>query len=301
MGNPLDVGTECRDSSSSSSGSRGNASKSAVHLMRTCPRAAPLCVCGYCETRKESAKRLARETYGVPESTCLALDAKRILFPGWDLTKSDDLQPIEAWQRRLDAAPPSLRRWWAHNNIASHRLLRSLPYGPGPFAEQLAGLQRGRERVARAIEAGTFRKTRALLVQFNPEGSRKFILAYAKQHWADFATIGNGGLETGLPHAEYLEHLAKFHFVLSPKGNALDCPRTWEALYMGVIPVLLKQGAPMDNGLFRGLPVLLLDRWEDLTRDLLLETLRTFGKRAFDLTERLTVEGLWERIVNDRP
>ena len=70
---------------------------------------------------------------------------------------------------------------------------------------------------------------------------------------------------------------------------------------MGVIPVLLKQGAPMDNGLFRGLPVLLLDRWEDLTRDLLLETLRTFRKRAFDLTERLTVEGLWERIVNDRP
>ena len=33
----------------------------------------------------------------------------------------------------------------------------------------------------------------------------------------------------------YFEALAAFHFVLSPRGNGLDCFRTWEALALGTV------------------------------------------------------------------
>ena len=37
---------------------------------------------------------------------------------------------------------------------------------------------------------------------------------------------------------EYLEDVAEHAFVLCPNGNGIDCYRTWEALYLGAIPII---------------------------------------------------------------
>ena len=36
---------------------------------------------------------------------------------------------------------------------------------------------------------------------------------------------------------KYFELLNRYRFVASPKGNGVDCHRTWEALYLGVVPI----------------------------------------------------------------
>ena len=36
----------------------------------------------------------------------------------------------------------------------------------------------------------------------------------------------------------YRKMLSKYMFVASPAGNGLDCHRTWEAMYLGVIPIV---------------------------------------------------------------
>jgi len=59
----------------------------------------------------------------------------------------------------------------------------------------------------------------------------------------------------------YLTHLRRSTFVLSPRGNGLDCHRTWEALYLGAIPILRNSSL---NPLFDDLPVLLVDNWEEV-------------------------------------
>lgn len=73
-------------------------------------------------------------------------------------------------------------------------------------------------------------------------------------------------------------HQSFFSFVLSPRGGGYDCHRTWEALCLGCIPIVKRSG--MDP-LFQGLPVLLVNDWSDVTKDLLVQTLVRFGTQTF--------------------
>jgi len=61
----------------------------------------------------------------------------------------------------------------------------------------------------------------------------------------------------------YLKALAGHRFVASPEGNGLDCHRTWEALYLGTIPIVLHSRA-MEYFRDLGLPILLIDNWPEL-------------------------------------
>ena len=54
--------------------------------------------------------------------------------------------------------------------------------------------------------------------------------------------------------------MRKTMFVPSPAGNGIDCHRTWEAIYLGAVPVVLKSE-------FYGSadwPILVVDNWSDL-------------------------------------
>jgi hypothetical protein len=69
---------------------------------------------------------------------------------------------------------------------------------------------------------------------------------------------------------EYRRAISDSKFVLSPTGNGLDCHRTWEAMYLGAIPIVKKIHWPFSE---KKLPVLIVSEWEDLL-DMDLETLR---------------------------
>jgi hypothetical protein len=60
---------------------------------------------------------------------------------------------------------------------------------------------------------------------------------------------------------KYRELLRQSQFVLSPPGNGADCHRTWEALYMGAVPIVLKKFWPFQE---INLPVLIVEDWEDV-------------------------------------
>jgi len=66
---------------------------------------------------------------------------------------------------------------------------------------------------------------------------------------------------------KYFEGLKKHRFMLSPAGNALDSHSTWEALLAGCIPIVPR--SPLDP-LFEGLPVWLVDSWEEVTDEAIL-------------------------------
>ena len=40
-----------------------------------------------------------------------------------------------------------------------------------------------------------------------------------------------------------MSELSSYKFALSPEGNGIDCHRTWECLYLGVIPIVKKSVA----------------------------------------------------------
>jgi hypothetical protein len=78
---------------------------------------------------------------------------------------------------------------------------------------------------------------------------------------------------------ESWKNQTKYAFVVSPHGNGLDCHRTWEALVLGCIPIV--KTSPLDL-LFDNLPVLIVNDWSDVTRELLEKTVDIFSSREFN-------------------
>lgn len=77
----------------------------------------------------------------------------------------------------------------------------------------------------------------------------------------------------------YLDDLSHTLFVPSPPGNGLDCHRTWEALLMGCYPIVLSSTL---NPLYEGLPVILIDRWEEATDAFLGQKLEEFKNLSWN-------------------
>ena len=80
-------------------------------------------------------------------------------------------------------------------------------------------------------------------------------------------------------------------FVLSPPGNGADCHRTWEAIYLGAIPIVLRKFWPF-IGL--DLPVIVLDSWEELEG-------RIENFQGLKYLEPLQVIDEIDRITNLKP
>ena len=91
----------------------------------------------------------------------------------------------------------------------------------------------------------------------------------------------------------YIEDLRSYQFVLSPRGNGIDCHRTWEALYMGAIPIV--ESSKLDP-LFEDLPVIIIDRFEDLTYEYLVEAYEKMQKRFFK-KDKLS-SSYWRNLFN---
>jgi len=87
-------------------------------------------------------------------------------------------------------------------------------------------------------------------------------------------------------------------FVASPPGNGKDCHRTWEALALGAIPIVLRD-PPFDR-VYTGFPVALVNSYRNITIDQ-LEAWRTELRPAMDALlrspQRLTSRYWMERIV----
>ncbi|CAF4281257.1 unnamed protein product [Adineta steineri] len=64
----------------------------------------------------------------------------------------------------------------------------------------------------------------------------------------------------------YLEQIGNSKFVLSPPGGGIDCHRTWEALLMGAVPIVLTSGL---DSLFTKTRSIIIDDWSKLSYNFL--------------------------------
>ncbi len=91
------------------------------------------------------------------------------------------------------------------------------------------------------------------------------------------------------------ETQSKYAFVISPHGNGLDCHRTWEALCLGCIPVVKKSEI---SYLYDELPVLIVEDWENISNELLKETVDKFKNTKFNY-DKLNLE-YWLKLIKSK-
>jgi hypothetical protein len=88
-------------------------------------------------------------------------------------------------------------------------------------------------------------------------------------------------LSAGADFENYLVALREHKFALSPPGRGLDTHRTWEALMVGTIPIVIR--SPLDI-LYDQLPVLIIDDWSIITPEYLEQRWQEFQKGTYDFS-----------------
>jgi hypothetical protein len=198
--------------------------------------------------------------------------------------QNDDSVPQKTkWLKR-----PLLVAWFGWNILLEHPKLHALPIGLN------AGRHLGNVLKARKLFEGRKKNGRTLVnfkLHFRKERTR---LWEASKNWGQFADripydekflqVNKQqrvfGLVSGL---EYYDFLSNYTFVLCPRGLGEDTHRLWESLYLGVRPITLK--SPISS-LYENLPIVQLDKWEDLTEERLREELTreaNFGAKELKL------------------
>lgn len=92
--------------------------------------------------------------------------------------------------------------------------------------------------------------------------------------------------------AEITKKYNEYNFVISPRGNGIDCHRTWELFLAGAI-VILKTSCLDDMFLKNNLPVIILKDWSELN-NLTIEDLERYLKEN---REKRSLENILSRLT----
>lgn len=80
----------------------------------------------------------------------------------------------------------------------------------------------------------------------------------------------------------FLTSARNHHYVLCPRGNGIDTHRLWETLYMGSIPIVIRDIAHSD---WTDLPILFVNSWDDVTEEFLTSQIERFNTTSWNYTK----------------
>jgi hypothetical protein len=155
--------------------------------------------------------------------------------------------------------------WFTHNVDREHPKLHPLPLGIGspinPF-----GNKETFDAFLETHKGWPAQKDQVLYLNFSlhtyPGRSAVYNIFKGKPFCTDYIAANKKNLPYFKDLWEYLMDVRRHKFVLSPRGNGLDCFRTWEALLAGSYPVVLTSTL---DPLFENLPVVIVKDWNEVT------------------------------------
>jgi hypothetical protein len=117
-----------------------------------------------------------------------------------------------------------------------------------------------------------------------------FVKCFKKPHGVQIKNLSN-----------IYERNRQYPFWLSPRGNGLDCHRTWEALYLDIIPIVWNNSL---NVLYENLPVVIINDYKELNQTFLYEKLNEISQTKLSIEKIYQYEKLrhayWRRLILDK-
>jgi hypothetical protein len=167
------------------------------------------------------------------------------------IMESDTTQNVENLRNLLVIS----NKIYSNNLVGNLEKITPIPLGLERRAYRSAGVKNHYRK-----NFSTSPKNRKIdfLVAWNDETNKKRIEYRNKFKESKKGLVINRRMHPRSIH----ELMRKTLFVPSPAGNGLDCHRTWEALYLGAIPVVLKSEFWGDSTW----PVLVINDWDDLLK-----------------------------------
>lgn len=192
--------------------------------------------------------------------------------------------PIDEY--RFSLKPTNVKKWFAINSTINDNSIVSIPLGikthKGIFLEEK---YKTKWFINNLDEIKNNEKENIIYCNWNNTNNyRNLIIEKLNKNNINYK------LENNIPFDIYIQNMSKCKYVISPPGNGIDCHRTWEALYVGCIPIVIKNKIYEE---WNELPILQVNDYEDLTNELLEE----FSKKTFNY-EKLYMSYWRNKIKN---
>jgi hypothetical protein len=178
-------------------------------------------------------------------------------------------------------------KWFAQNDMAAHSKIVRVPIGLENRWRHNNGIIGDYRRLLREEPEKVPRILYGFSVGTNAAERGPALEALKAAPGADALVWTNS--------RAYRRKLSGYCFVASPPGNGVDCHRTWEALYLGVLPIVKR--SPLYDG-FPGLPAVLVDDWREVATWNELRLREMYESLAVDPREIDCLwMGYWERAI----
>jgi hypothetical protein len=224
------------------------------------------------------------------------------------ITGAGDL-PANEWLFSLK--PKCIKKWFATNTDYDHPDLISLPYGinhnRAPYRCPITNFDTA-EKVFSFTHPVENKITDHVYTNFSTgtcisHRSKVKEILYRKNlvqtlrinHFTDL----NDQDPVRTTWDNYITDLKKYLFVASPRGNGLQCYRTWEILLVGSIPIV---DSHFTYGLCcKNLPIIQVDNWEHITPEFLEPWADLYKSSClFKNTEELSLKYWEQKILHER-
>lgn len=163
-----------------------------------------------------------------------------------------------------------ITKWYCQNRYISHPKLISLPIG-------LANSQwpHGNQEMLRKIVDENYQKNNLVFKNFDIGTN------YSNRIICDNLTNANGiYMSQHTTNENYWKQISASNYVIAPHGNGVDSHRIWECLILKTIPIVQYHECFSQ---FTNLPILFIDDWKYVTRDLLQEQLLNLQSKMCNL------------------
>lgn len=191
--------------------------------------------------------------------------------------------PIDGY--RFSKKPDNVKKWFAINKAYDNDSIVCIPLGlkthKGIYLEER---YMTKWLVSEIKNLSENKKEKIVYCNWtNTNPYRNTIITKLQSNNIDYK------LEYNLTFDEYATNMSRCKFVISPPGNGIDCHRTWEALYMGCIPIVIK------NDIYKNwnLPIIQLNDYSELTNDIL----DSFIDKDFNYD--MLYMSYWEKIIKE--
>ncbi len=140
----------------------------------------------------------------------------------------------------FDEVPSNIISWFCTNAMlrGDDERVRGIPFGVADESERYF------------VDIFNTEKHNKLYINFENYTFDRFeIKCWCLRNSNEFITL----VKEAIPFKEYMEHLQRYAYVVSPYGNGWDCYRTLESIYSGCLPIIERGPLPYH---FRGLPII---------------------------------------------
>ena len=201
---------------------------------------------------------------------------------------------------------PNMIRWFTKNPCISHSKLMPIPLGPKWQYTSHNFFGEDKQPILKILNDHCIQpekkfkdiglKTGLLYFNFSIGTTDNPLIKEHKNVRRDIETLfrsKNFLYNENKNFEGYIKELAIYKFCLSPPGRGVDTHRTWEALMVGTIPIMMSTSLDI---LFENLPVIIVKDWNEINEEFLNKEYQKIHKKEYDFS--ILYSDYWKNEIN---